>query len=267
MKKFPNRFIDVGIAEQHGVTLAAGMASSGMVPVFALYSSFLQRAYDQLVHDVALQNLHVVICLDRAGIVGRDGETHQGVFDSAFLYQIPNVTVMAPVDASDMENMLDWAVNEGTGPIVIRYPRGYVDSIIPEEREGFENTEVLKVGKDITLVSFGRLVHDAMKASELLKKDGIEAGVVALKTIKPISNELIIEEGRKTGKVLFVDETVRYGSVGRVLHDFLPDDIEMKLHTLPDGFIEHGSVEELFEKYEMDGKGIRKKIVEWIGNE
>lgn len=263
-KKFPNRFIDVGIAEQHGVTLAAGMASSGMVPVFALYSSFLQRAYDQLVHDVALQNLHVVICLDRAGIVGRDGETHQGVFDSAFLYQIPNITVMAPVDASDMENMLEWAVNEGKGPIVIRYPRGYVNSSLTEERENFENTEILKKGKDIVLVAFGRLVHEAMKASVLLKDDGIDAGVIALKTIKPIKGDFVIEEGIKTGKVLFVDETVRCGTVGRLLYDFLPENVEMKLHTLPDDFIEHGSVEELFEKYEMDGEGIRKNVLEWL---
>ena len=265
-KKFPDRFIDVGIAEQHGVTLAAGMASSGMVPVFALYSSFLQRAYDQLVHDVALQNLHVVICLDRAGIVGRDGETHQGVFDSAFLYQIPNITVMEPIDASDMENMLEWAVNEGKGPIVIRYPRGYVDSSLTEERENFENTEILKKGEDIVLVAFGRLVHEAMKASVLLKDDGIDAGVIALKTIKPIKGDLVIEEGRKTGKVLFVDETVRCGTVGRLLYDFLPENVEMKLHTLPDNFIEHGSVEELFEKYEMDGEGIRKNVLEWLGD-
>ncbi len=265
-KKFPDRFIDVGIAEQHGVTLAAGMASSGMVPVFALYSSFLQRAYDQLVHDVALQNLHVVICLDRAGIVGRDGETHQGVFDSAFLYQIPNITVMEPIDASDMENMLEWAVNEGKGPIVIRYPRGYVDSSLTEERENFENTEILKKGEDIVLVAFGRLVHEAMKASVLLKDDGIDAGVIALKTIKPIKGDLVIEEGRKTGKVLFVDETVRCGTVGRLLYDFLPENVEMKLHTLPDDFIEHGSVEELFEKYEMDGEGIRKNVLEWLGD-
>jgi 1-deoxy-D-xylulose-5-phosphate synthase len=263
-KKFPDRFIDVGIAEQHGVTLAAGMASNGMVPVFALYSSFLQRAYDQLVHDVALQNLHVVICLDRAGIVGRDGETHQGVFDSAFLYQIPNITVMAPIDAADMENMLDWAVNEGKGPIVIRYPRGYVDSNLPKERVSFKNTELLKEGKDITLVTFGRLVHEAIKASELLKEEGIEASVIALKAIKPIDEELIIEEVQKTGKVLFVDETVRYGSVGRLLYDFIPKNVEMKLHTLPDDFIEHGSVEELFEKYEMDGEGIRNNVLEWL---
>ncbi|SHI74921.1 1-deoxy-D-xylulose-5-phosphate synthase [Dethiosulfatibacter aminovorans DSM 17477] len=265
-KKFPKRFVDVGIAEQHGVTLAAGMASNGMVPVFALYSSFMQRAYDQLVHDVALQNLHVVLCIDRAGIVGRDGETHQGVFDSAFLYQIPNVTVMSPVDASDLENMLEWAVNEGTGPVVIRYPRGYVDSSLPEKREGFGNTEILKEGKDITLVSFGKLVHDAMRASEMLGKEGIEAGVVALKTIKPISRELIIEEGQKTGKILFVDETVKYGSVGRLLYDFLPDGVELRLHTLPDDFIEHGSVEELFAKYKLDGEGISEIVLKWLRN-
>jgi 1-deoxy-D-xylulose-5-phosphate synthase len=266
-KRFPDRFIDVGIAEQHGVTLAAGMASSGMLPVFALYSSFLQRAYDQLVHDVALQNLHVVICVDRAGIVGRDGETHQGVFDSAFLYHIPNVTVLAPVDAADMENMLEWAVNEGTGPIVIRYPRGYVDSTLPENRIEFNNTEILKEGKDITIVTFGRIVHEALKASEVLKNDGIEAGVVVLKSIKPLDNELIIKEGRKTGKVLFVDETVGFGSVGRLLCDFLPENVELKLHTLPDDFIEHGSVDELFEKYEMDGDGIRKNILHWFNDE
>lgn len=265
-EKFPERFIDVGIAEQHGVTLAAGMASSGMIPVFALYSSFLQRAYDQVIHDVALQNLHVIICLDRAGIVGRDGETHQGVFDSAFLYQIPNFTVLAPTDGADMENMLQWAVNEGKGPIVIRYPRGYVDSKFQKKRENFKNTEVIKEGKDITLVAFGRLVHEAVKAADLLAGMGIEAGVIALKAIKPIDEEFIVREGKSTGKVLFIDETVGCGSVGRLLFDFLPKNVEMKLHTLPDDFIEHGSVEELFEKYRLDGDGIYQKVIEWLGD-
>jgi 1-deoxy-D-xylulose-5-phosphate synthase len=263
-EKFPKRFFDVGIAEQHGVTLSAGMASGGLIPVFPLYATFLQRAYDQLVHDVALQNLHVILCVDRAGLVGSDGETHQGVFDSGFLYQIPNLTVLTPSDFDDLEKMLEWSVFNGQGPIVIRYPRGTALKTGEDHNENILEPRLLKSGEDITLVTFGRLISEVYQAAQELDKLGISAGVVNLKAIKPLSAELIISEASKSKRILFIDETVKFGSVGRILNDLIPVDIELRILSLPDQFIEHGSVEKLTEKYGLGHAGIVDKVSEWI---
>lgn len=263
-EKFPNRFFDVGIAEQHGVTLSAGMASGGLIPIFPLYATFLQRAYDQLVHDVALQNLHVILCVDRAGLVGSDGETHQGVFDSGFLYQIPNLVILTPSNFDDLRKMLEWSVFSGQGPIVIRYPRGTALETDEDHHDSILDPRLLKSGEDITLVTFGRLVSEVYRAALELDKLGIRAGVVNLKAIKPLNAELIISEARKSKKILFVDETVKYGSVGRILSDKIPVDIELRILSLPDQFIEHGSVEKLTEKYGLDYSGIVLKATEWI---
>lgn len=263
-EKFPYRFFDVGIAEQHGVTLSAGMASGGLIPIFPLYATFLQRAYDQLVHDVALQNLHVILCIDRAGLVGSDGETHQGVFDSGFLYQIPNLVVLTPSNFDDLRKMLDWAVFSGQGPIVIRYPRGTALETNEDPHENILESRLLKSGEDITLVTFGRLVREVYRAALELDKLGIHAGVVNLKAIKPLNAELILSEACRSKKILFIDETVKYGSVGRILSDMIPVDIELRILSLPDQFIEHGSVEKLTEKYGLDYSGIVLKATEWI---
>lgn len=263
-KRFPKRFFDVGIAEQHGVTLSAGMASGGLIPIFPLYATFLQRAYDQLVHDVALQNLHVVICVDRAGLVGRDGETHQGVFDSGFLYQIPNLTVLTPSDFDDLEKMLEWSVFNGKGPIVIRYPRGSVEKFVDSIDADIFAAQLLKSGDDVTLVTYGRLISEVYQAALDLGKKGISAGVVNLKAIKPLDPDLIIQESSKTKRILFIDETVKYGSVGRILNDFIPRDVDLRILSLPDQFIEHGSVEELTEKYGLGHAGIVDNVTEWI---
>ncbi|MDP3388125.1 MAG: 1-deoxy-D-xylulose-5-phosphate synthase [Eubacteriales bacterium] len=263
-EKFPKRFFDVGIAEQHGVTLSAGMAAGGLIPVFPLYSTFLQRAYDQLVHDVALQNLHVILCVDRAGLVGKDGETHQGVFDSGFLYQIPNLTILTPSDFDDMEKMLEWSVFSGKGPIVIRYPRGSAEKTGTDHGENLLDPRLLKSGEDITLVTFGRLISEVYQAALDLEEIGISAGVVKLKAIKPLDPDLIIKESIRTKRILFIDETVKYGSVGRILNDFIPRDVDLRILSLPDQFIEHGSVEELTEKYGLGHAGIVDKASEWI---
>ncbi len=263
-QKFPARFFDVGIAEQHGVTLSAGMASGGLIPVFPLYSTFLQRAYDQLVHDVALQNLHVILCVDRAGLVGRDGETHQGVFDSGFLYQIPNLTVLTPSNFEDLEKMLEWSVFDGKGPIVIRYPRGSDEKAGINHGANLLDPHLLKPGNDITLVTYGRLITEVYQAAIDLDKKGISAGVVNLKAIKPLNADLILTESSKTKRILFIDETVKYGSVGRILNDLIPSDVELRILSLPDQFIEHGSVEELTEKYGLDHAGIVDKVSEWL---
>jgi len=170
-KKFPKRTFDAGIAEQHAVTMAAGFAVNGIVPVVALYSSFLQRAYDQVVHDVALQNLHVVLAVDRAGLVGNDGETHQGVFDEAFLSQIPNMTIMAPCDYREFENMIEFAVNQYDGPIALRYPRGSSRSNITGSDTRIEKGKgvIAAAGKDITIIASGKMVNTALEVREVLK--------------------------------------------------------------------------------------------------
>lgn len=264
-EKFPERFFDVGIAEQHGVTLSAGMASGGLIPIFPLYSTFLQRAYDQLVHDVALQNLHVILCVDRAGLVGRDGETHQGVFDSGFLYQIPNLMILTPSDFDDLEKMLEWSVFSGKGPIVIRYPRGSAEKIGTNHSENLLDPKLLRSGDDITLVTYGRLISEVYQAALELDRKGISAGVINLKAIKPLDSDLIRSESSKSKRILFVDETVKYGSVGRILNDLIPNDVDLRILSLPDQFIEHGSVEELTEKYGLDHAGIVEKASKWIG--
>jgi 1-deoxy-D-xylulose-5-phosphate synthase len=263
-EKFPNRFYDVGIAEQHGLTMAAGMASNGMTPVYAIYSTFFQRAYDQFVHDVALQNLHVVICIDRAGLVGKDGETHQGVFDGGLLYQIPNTTVLTPSDFDDLERMLEWATEEGKGPVVIRYPRGGEIKMSFKKSEDIIKSDLIKSGSDVTLISYGRMIKEVYEAAKILALDGIDAGVICMKSIKPIDIEVIKTESLKTKKILFVDETVGFGSVGRVLHEYLNKNIEIRVKNFPDEFIEHGSVEELLEIKGLDAKGIVAAVFEWL---
>jgi 1-deoxy-D-xylulose-5-phosphate synthase len=263
-EKYPKRFFDVGIAEQHGLTMAAGMAANGMIPVVAIYSTFLQRAYDQLVHDVAMQNLHVVLCVDRAGLVGSDGETHQGVFDMGLLCQIPNVTILAPSSFNDLERMLEWAIQKGNGPIVIRYPRGGESAYHIPESNIIIGSELLRKGKDITLISYGRLIFEVYRAAEILKERGIDAGVINLKSIKPLDGKIISQESDVSNKVLFIDETAKYASVGRYIYDFVSNHTVIKIHGLPDHFIEQGSVDELTRKYKLDAENIASRVTEWI---
>ena len=264
-KKFPERTFDAGIAEQHAVTMAAGFAVNGITPVVAVYSSFLQRAYDQVVHDVALQNLHVILAIDRAGLVGNDGETHQGVFDEGFLCQIPNMTVMAPCDYREFENMLEYAVNQYEGPIAIRYPRGSSKSNITGSDIKIEKGKgvIAAHGKDITIIASGKMVKTALDTREILKSKNIDAEVLNLRFAKPLDKDLLLRSVNKTGKAVIIDESCCYG-VALIIKDVIPKAVDVMLKTLPDKFISHGSVEELLNKNGLDSQSISEDIVRWM---
>ncbi len=257
-KKFPSRLFDVGIAEQHAVTMAAGLAANGVIPVVTLYSSFLQRAYDQVVHDVAMQNLHVVFAIDRAGIVGNDGETHQGVFDSAFLCQIPNMTVMAPADYREFKNMLEYAINLHNGPICVRYPRGNSKFEIDSSDLKIElgKGTIVKSGRDITIVASGKMVKTAIDVSEILKNEDIDSEIINLRFLKPLDEELILKSSMKTKKVVIIDETVEDGSIALRINTFLQSNIQVLFKTLPDKFIKQGSIEELLKENNLNAESI-----------
>ena len=211
-EEYPERFFDVEIAEQHAITMAAGMAMAGITPVVAIYSSFLQRAYDQIIHDICMQNLHVVMCVDRAGAVGADGETHHGMLDMAFLKLIPNITIMAPKDFNELEDMLEIAVNEMATPVAIRYPRGGQSvTLFDKNEKQFEEIEnkkceILKEGKDLTIIAIGKMVAKAIEVSNELEKDGIEAEVINARFLKPLDEKNILKSIQKTQKIITIED-------------------------------------------------------------
>ncbi len=263
-KCFGDRFHDVGIAEQFGVTFAAGLARGGMKPVVAIYSTFLQRAFDQMIHDVALQNLHVFFVLDRGGLVGDDGETHQGAFDLSYLRMIPNMVIMSPKDENELKDMVYTGIAH-SGPIALRYPRGTAVGVKIEE--GFNKlpigkAEVLREGDDICILAIGYMTIPAMDAAELLADDGIEACVVNARFVKPLDEALIIEKARLTGGILTCEENVIQGGFGSAVSELLHhrgSQCAIDMVGLPDKFIEHGSQSILREKYGLDAKGIYNK--------
>ena len=210
-KCFPERFFDTGIAEGHAVAMAAGMAKQGAVPVFAVYSSFLQRGYDMLIHDVALQKLHVVLAVDRAGLVGSDGETHHGLFDVNYLSSVPGMTVLCPASFSELHDMLGFAIKEVKGPVALRYPRGgegeYTGSSLAPE-------QLIRPGNDLTLVCYGTMVNQALAAAEILAKQGIGAEIIKLGWIRPNSFTMTLNSLGKTGRLLVAEEACAPGSVG-----------------------------------------------------
>lgn len=267
-KKYKNRIFDVGIAEQHAVTMAAGLAINGLIPIVALYSSFLQRAYDQLVHDVATQNLHVVFAVDRAGIVGNDGETHQGVFDEGFLTQIPNMTVLAPCCYGELELMMEYAVNNYNGPIAIRYPRGFSDEIIKNSNKPISLGKglIINSGNDLSIISCGKMVETSVKVANLLKEDNnINCDVVNLRFLKPLDKAIIIDTCKKTNKVVIIDETSEGASFANCIKTIIYEnnkECDVYVKTFPDIFIRHGNVKDLFKKHKMDEISIKNNIVE-----
>ena len=262
-EKFPNRLFDIGIAEQHAVTMSAGLAANGIIPVVALYSSFLQRAYDQVVHDVAMQNLHVVFAIDRAGIIGNDGETHQGIFDSAFLCQIPNMTVITPADYREFESMLDFAVNVHNGPICVRYPRGSSKSDINKSDINIEigKGTIVEEGTDITIIASGKMVKTAIDVREILKGKNINAEILNLRFLKPLDEELILKSSLKTKKVVIIDETVKDGSIALRINALLPQNTKVLFKTLPDKFIKQGTIDELLKENDLDADTIALDIL------
>ena len=264
--KFPKRFFDVGIAEQHALCLAAGMASQGVIPVVPIYSSFYQRAYDQVIHDIALQNLPVIMCVDRAGIVGADGETHQGTLDMAFFRLVPNLTIMAPKDFKELEDMLEYAVNLKK-PVVIRYPRGGESNEKIEKHEKIRQgkAEILKRGKDISIIAIGKTVSRAIEVVKMLEKEKIDAEVINARFLKPLDIEAIKKSIEKTRNVITIEDGTIINGLGTATKELIinenMENIKIKSYAYPDEFIKHGSVEELEKIYNQDAKSIYEYIV------
>lgn len=261
----PDRFFDVGIAEGHAVSMAGGMAKQGMVPVFAVYSSFLQRGYDMLIHDVALQNLHVVFCVDRAGLVGSDGETHHGVFDVSYLSSVPDMTVLCPASYAELETMLRAAIYDINGSVAIRYPRG------GEGKYTACNTApetLLREGRDVTLVCYGIMTNEVLDAAERLAAEGISAEVIKLSMIKPPDFDLVMRSLRKTGKLLISEDVCEAGCVGsRILEEAAINEILVraaKLLNLGEGIVPHGTVAELLHDFGLDADGIVSAAMEMM---
>ncbi len=265
-KEIPERCFDVGIAEEHAVTFAAGMATQGIIPVVAIYSTFLQRGFDQIIHDVALQNLHVVFVLDRAGLVGADGPTHHGSFDLTYLRLIPNMIIMAPKDESELRNMLYTAVNYVKGPVVIRYPRGNVLGV--QLDQGFAKIEIAKAekiknGGNVALLAVGNMVEYAKKASEKLLANGVNCEIINMRFIKPLDKEMLDEVANKFEKIATLEENTIVGGFGSgVLEYFAEKNYKNEIIRigLPDSFVEHGTQAELHRIIEIDPDGIAEKI-------
>lgn len=267
-KKYPERFFDVGIAEQHAATLAAGMATEGFKPVFAVYSTFLQRAFDQVVHDICIQNLPVILAIDRAGIVGEDGETHQGVFDLSFLRPIPNITILSPKDIIEFRKMISWCIKQDM-PIAIRYPRGGDIDI------SFDIYDDIKLGKweklikgdRVAVLAVGKMVQHAYKAIEKLKRSNINVELINCRFVKPIDNSMMDEIILNKDIIFTIEDNVISGGFGSYINEYLVSkSYKGKIVNIgyPDEFIQHGSVDILYKKYGLDAEGIYSTILKNI---
>ncbi|MEG4032355.1 1-deoxy-D-xylulose-5-phosphate synthase [Microcoleus sp. S36b_A4] len=252
-EKLPKQYIDVGIAEQHAVTLSAGLACEGMRPVVAIYSTFVQRGYDQIIHDVCIQNLPVFFCLDRAGIVGADGPTHQGMYDIAFLRCLPNMVVMAPKDEAELQRMIVTGINHTSGPITMRYPRGNGYGV-PLMEEGWEElpigkAEILRNGDDVLILGYGSMVYPAMQTAEMLSEHGIEATVINARFVKPLDTELILPLAQRIGKVVTMEEGCLMGGFGSAVAESLLDNnvlVPLMRLGVPDKLVDHATPEQSF---------------------
>ncbi|MGE5254553.1 MAG: 1-deoxy-D-xylulose-5-phosphate synthase [Planctomycetaceae bacterium] len=268
--EFPDRFFDVGIAEQHGITFAAGLAAEGFIPVVAIYSTFMQRAYDQILHDVCLQNLPVVLALDRGGIVGADGSTHQGLFDFSYLRHIPNLVVMSPKDENELQHMLRTAVSCGR-PVSLRYPRGSGWCGFMDE-EGKEipigKAEVLREGKDLILLGIGSTVQAALEAASRLGQEGTDCAVVNARFVKPLDEELIGSLVSGCGRLITVEENALKGGFGSAILELLEEKgmtgVQTRRLGIPDVFVEHGPQDFLRQKYGIDAEGIVRAAEELL---
>ena len=267
-QRFPERFFDVGIAEGHAAAMAAGMAKQGMTPVFAVYSTFLQRSYDMLLHDVALQGLHVVLAVDRAGLVGEDGETHHGLFDPAFLDTIPGMTVLCPASFAELRDMLEYAVYEVKGPVAIRYPRGGEGAY--QDGAPRHPAVLLREGTDLTLAGCGTLVNELLDCADRLAADGIRAEVVKLNTITPLPLELVARSVKKTGRLLVAEEGAEMGGIGqRIAAGLLAAGIPVQglaLASTGRGFVTHGTIPQLRRLCGLDGESLYHRAREVCGH-
>lgn len=270
-----DRFFNVEIAEQHALTMAAGMAKSGLTPVVAIYSSFLQRGYDQIIHDICMQNLHVVICVDRAGIVGNDGKTHQGLFDIAFLRLMPNITILAPKNFKELEDMMDYAINELNTPVAIRYPRGseeiieYKEKSQPQRLKN-QKAEILKHGKDVTIIASGKMVSKAIKVAEKLNNI-IECEVINASFLKPLDEETIKQSIEKTKNVLTIEDGVLngglYTEIAELITKYSIQGVKVEGCAYKEGFVKQGTVDELERLNHLDVESIAAQIMKLLGKE
>lgn len=264
-RKYPERFFDVGIAEQHAVTFAAGLAKAGIKPVVAIYSTFLQRSYDQIIHDVALQELHVVFAIDRAGLIGEDGETHQGIYDLSYLNHIPNMTIAAPSDYDELERLLDYAVAVHKGPIAVRYPRGTGKRQLakPTPVQHGKGSKIL-TGSDLTIAAVGNMVEVAMQVAELLSVKGIQAEVINARFVKPLDSRLILESVSKTHAIYTIEDNCIKGGFGSNVLELLHKNgfkVRTGIFGFPDIPITHGPRKEIFEKYGLDADTLTREIL------
>lgn len=259
-EKFPDRFFDVEIAEEHALTMAAGMASSGLKPVVAIYSSFLQRGYDQIIHDIALQNLPVIICVDRAGIVGEDGETHQGILDLSFLNTVPNLTVMAPKNKQELKEMLKFSLKLNK-PVAIRYPKTSKDVKIKTTKIEYGKAEVLSKGKDITIVAIGKMVNKALEIRQKLLEDGVKATVINARFIKPLDVFTIEKELKKSKMLVTIEDNVKDTGLGEKVKALMKSDIKILSFGYPDKYISHGKIDEIEDEYGLTVEKMYKKIM------
>jgi 1-deoxy-D-xylulose-5-phosphate synthase len=269
-EEFPERFVDVGIAEQHAVTFAAGLATEGLRPVVAIYSTFLQRAYDQLLHDVCLEGHPVVFAMDRGGIVGEDGPTHHGLFDLSYLRTLPKMVIMAPKDENELRHMLRTAL-EHPGPIAMRYPRGYGFGVdLDDEIRSLPigKGEILTTGNDVAILAVGATVGEALKAHKQLEAENISATVVNSRFVKPLDSDLIIRLAKDMTSILTVEENVLEGGFGSAVLECLAAAAVTSCRVLrlgiPDTFVEHGSQKILRAKYGLDAAAIVKAVKEMV---
>ena len=263
-EKYPDRLFDVGIAEQHALTFAAGLAKSGMIPFVSIYSSFYQRGYDQVIHDICTQNLPVIMCVDRAGLVGADGETHQGVFDMAFFKIVPNITIMAPKDFKELEAMMEYAVTLKK-PVVIRYPRGGEDiSFDKQNKLKLGSAEMLETGKDYSVITIGSKVSTGKQVVDKLKEMNKTCDLINVRFLKPLDNKIIINSITKTKRVIVIEDGTIIGGLSSSIKELIADNNiaikYAKYYSYPDEFIKHGSIKELNKQYKVDVDSIIKDI-------
>jgi len=269
-KTYPDRLFDVGIAEEHAVSMAGGLAKQGMIPVVALYSTFLQRSFDQILQDIALLRLHVVLAVDRAGLVGEDGETHHGVFDVGFLRQVPGMRVLCPASCEELEDMLQWAVNVCDGPVAIRYPRGGNGGYRESAWRGNTGVCCHRTGKDVAIITYGTMLENCMQAVEILSEKGVEATVLRLLAVAPLPTEEICAALSGQSRVLVAEEAAAgSGILGELSHGLSSRIPGIRVHGLDLGksFVSHGSVSALYQNLGLDGASVADAVMEVISNE